>query len=58
VLGGDITLVKGELGGAGFRVALPAAQDSPSGRSERTGPTASQAIAPQSDPLGPDGAHA
>jgi two-component system nitrogen regulation sensor histidine kinase NtrY len=30
VLGGDITLVKGELGGAGFRVTLPAAQDSPS----------------------------
>jgi hypothetical protein len=29
VLGGDITLVKGELGGAGFRVTLPAAQDSP-----------------------------
>jgi nitrogen fixation/metabolism regulation signal transduction histidine kinase len=30
VLGGDVTLVNGELGGAGFRVALPAAQDSPS----------------------------
>src|SRR6187549_150890 len=33
VLGGDITLVKGELGGAGFRVTLPAAQDSPVSRS-------------------------
>ena len=32
LLGGDITLVKGELGGAGFRVSLPAAQDSPSAR--------------------------
>jgi two-component system sensor kinase FixL len=32
VLGGDITLVKGELGGAGFRVTLPSAQDSPSAR--------------------------
>jgi two-component system nitrogen regulation sensor histidine kinase NtrY len=32
LLGGDVTLVKGELGGAGFRVTLPAAQDSPSGR--------------------------
>jgi nitrogen fixation/metabolism regulation signal transduction histidine kinase len=31
VLGGDITLVSGELGGAAFRVSLPAAQDSPSG---------------------------
>ena len=31
VLGGDITLVNGELGGAAFRVSLPAAQDSPSG---------------------------
>ena len=30
LLGGDITLVNGELGGAGFRVVLPAAQDSPS----------------------------
>jgi nitrogen fixation/metabolism regulation signal transduction histidine kinase len=30
LLGGDITLVKGDLGGAGFRVVLPAAQDSPS----------------------------
>ena len=29
VLGGDITLVTGELGGAGFKVVLPAAQDSP-----------------------------
>jgi nitrogen fixation/metabolism regulation signal transduction histidine kinase len=29
VLGGDITLVNGELGGAGFKVSLPAAQDSP-----------------------------
>jgi nitrogen fixation/metabolism regulation signal transduction histidine kinase len=38
VLGGDITLVKGELGGAGFRVALPAAQDSPSSRSVRLQP--------------------
>jgi two-component system nitrogen regulation sensor histidine kinase NtrY len=28
LLGGDITLIKGELGGAGFRVALPAAADS------------------------------
>jgi nitrogen fixation/metabolism regulation signal transduction histidine kinase len=28
LLGGDITLVKGELGGAGFRVALPAAPES------------------------------
>jgi two-component system nitrogen regulation sensor histidine kinase NtrY len=28
VLGGDITLVNGELGGAGFKVVLPAAQDS------------------------------
>jgi two-component system nitrogen regulation sensor histidine kinase NtrY len=27
LLGGDITLVKGELGGAGFRVALPAAPE-------------------------------
>jgi len=27
LLGGDITLVKGELGGAGFRVMLPAAPD-------------------------------
>lgn len=35
LLGGDITLVKSELGGAGFRVALPAAQDSPGGRSVR-----------------------
>jgi nitrogen fixation/metabolism regulation signal transduction histidine kinase len=33
LLGGDITVVKGELGGAGFRVALPAAQDSPTSRS-------------------------
>jgi nitrogen fixation/metabolism regulation signal transduction histidine kinase len=32
LLGGDITLVKGELGGAGFKVALPAAQDSPPSR--------------------------
>ncbi|HKH70553.1 MAG TPA: ATP-binding protein, partial [Vicinamibacterales bacterium] len=32
VLGGDITLVRGELGGAGFRVTLPAAQDSPGSR--------------------------
>jgi nitrogen fixation/metabolism regulation signal transduction histidine kinase len=31
VLGGDITLVSGELGGAAFRVSLPAAQDSPFG---------------------------
>jgi len=38
VLGGDITLVRGELGGAGFRVALPAAQDSPSSRSVRLQP--------------------
>ena len=28
LLGGDITLVSGELGGAGFRVALPAAPES------------------------------
>jgi nitrogen fixation/metabolism regulation signal transduction histidine kinase len=28
LLGGDITLVKGELGGAGFRVTLPAAPES------------------------------
>jgi nitrogen fixation/metabolism regulation signal transduction histidine kinase len=28
LLGGDITLVRGELGGAGFRVALPAAPES------------------------------
>jgi len=35
LLGGDITLVKGELGGAGFRVSLPAAQDSPGSRSVR-----------------------
>jgi signal transduction histidine kinase len=35
LLGGDITLVKGELGGAGFRVALPAAQDSPGSRRVR-----------------------
>jgi nitrogen fixation/metabolism regulation signal transduction histidine kinase len=28
LLGGDITLVKGDLGGAGFRVALPAAPES------------------------------
>src|SRR4029078_12730425 len=28
LLGGDITLVNGELGGAGFRVALPSAPDS------------------------------
>jgi signal transduction histidine kinase len=27
LLGGDITLVRGELGGAGFRVALPAAPE-------------------------------
>jgi two-component system, NtrC family, nitrogen regulation sensor histidine kinase NtrY len=38
VLGGDITLVTSELGGAGFRVALPAAQDSPSSRSVRLQP--------------------
>src|SRR5688572_31684118 len=38
VLGGDITLVKGELGGAGFRVALPAAQDSPGSRNTRLQP--------------------
>jgi nitrogen fixation/metabolism regulation signal transduction histidine kinase len=30
LLGGDITLVKGELGGAGFRVVLPAAPESSS----------------------------
>ena len=34
--GGDITLVKGELGGAGFRVTLPAAQDSPGSRSSNS----------------------
>jgi C4-dicarboxylate-specific signal transduction histidine kinase len=28
LLGGDITLVRGELGGAGFRVALPSAPES------------------------------
>jgi two-component system sensor kinase FixL len=28
LLGGDITLVKGELGGAGFRVTLPSAPES------------------------------
>ena len=38
VLGGDITLVTSELGGAGFRVALPAAQDSPSSPSVRLQP--------------------
>ena len=38
VLGGDITLVTSELGGAGFRVALPAAQDSPSSRGVRLQP--------------------
>ena len=32
VLGGDITMVSGELGGAAFRVVLPAAQDSPVAR--------------------------
>jgi signal transduction histidine kinase len=32
LLGGDIELMKGELGGAGFKVMLPAAQDSPSAR--------------------------
>jgi nitrogen fixation/metabolism regulation signal transduction histidine kinase len=36
LLGGDITLVKGELGGAGFKVALPAAQDSPGSRGSRS----------------------
>jgi signal transduction histidine kinase len=29
LLGGDITLVGGELGGAGFRVTLPSAPESP-----------------------------
>jgi two-component system, NtrC family, nitrogen regulation sensor histidine kinase NtrY len=38
VLGGDITLVNGELGGAAFRVVLPAAQDSPTNRSVRLDP--------------------
>jgi nitrogen fixation/metabolism regulation signal transduction histidine kinase len=38
VLGGDITLVKGELGGAAFKVVLPAAQDSPTNRSVRLQP--------------------
>jgi nitrogen fixation/metabolism regulation signal transduction histidine kinase len=38
VLGGDITLVTSELGGAGFRVALPAAQDSPSSSGVRLQP--------------------
>jgi len=38
LVGGDITLVKGELGGAGFKVALPAAQDSPGSRSVRLQP--------------------
>jgi signal transduction histidine kinase len=28
LLGGDITLVSGELGGAGFRVTLPSAPES------------------------------
>ena len=32
LLGGDISLVRGELGGAGFRVALPAAPESGAGR--------------------------
>jgi signal transduction histidine kinase len=35
VLGGNITLVPSELGGAGFKVVLPAAQDSPSSRHVR-----------------------
>jgi two-component system nitrogen regulation sensor histidine kinase NtrY len=38
LLGGDITLVKGELGGAGFKVAVPAAQDSPGSRRVRLQP--------------------
>jgi C4-dicarboxylate-specific signal transduction histidine kinase len=38
LLGGDITLVEGELGGAAFRVVLPAAADSISGRSVRLQP--------------------
>jgi nitrogen fixation/metabolism regulation signal transduction histidine kinase len=38
LLGGDITLVKGELGGAGLRVSLPAAQDSPGSRGVRLQP--------------------
>ena len=35
LLGGDIELITGELGGAGFKVLLPAAQDSPSSRRVR-----------------------
>jgi two-component system nitrogen regulation sensor histidine kinase NtrY len=59
LLGGDVTLVKGELGGAGFRVTLPAAQDSPS---SRIVPPSHRATADRPDPgdggLRADRAHA
>jgi nitrogen fixation/metabolism regulation signal transduction histidine kinase len=53
LLGGDITLVKGELGGAGFRVSLPAAQDSPSAR-----PVALEQPVHKDRPYDSDRAHA
>jgi two-component system sensor kinase FixL len=53
LLGGDITLMKGELGGAGFRVSLPAAQDSPSAR-----PVALEPPVPKDRPYDSNRAHA
>jgi signal transduction histidine kinase len=55
LLGGDIELVRGELGGAGFKVILPAAQDSPSSRSV---PPSQTATADEPDGREPDRAHA
>jgi signal transduction histidine kinase len=58
LLGGDITLVKGELGGAGFKVALPAAQDSPGSRSVPPSHTATADKPDQADSVQSDRAHA